>query len=723
MPTFYLLLSLLLCSFGLLNAQNNPSSAVLPAAAAANAPLNATATSKQSQALVQFLSCDWMLPGEVSGFLLLLEDGSEFDQVVLPQSNDYLLKIQTLNAKIRWAAAPNGLANIAVLELTALKQGNFEIEPIKVVNSNGQQFFSAKQQLKVVPLAQLKWYPIASSELSYGFLWQSSNNKPFCYETMQISYKLVLPTQISEVEPPNCSIANGALSRFNQSFMDVINEPNKPSSNLLFDGKRFDVRSYSATLTAHKPGKIELSNAMQLVYESRSVVSPRFGMQQQKIEHKLHFPLLDIEVEALPPGAPQDFSRLVGQYSLSAKSDVNKIGHNQAISLSITIEAKQAGPIGAEPVFSGSSQQWKQYPMQRLSDMSLQQAFFQQTLRPLTKVNEIPSYSLCYFDPKSRQYAYAKSAPIALEWVGAEEQISATQPVTPQAAKARLELQLDDLSAEALPPSIPPHSYLYAVLSLLLLALLRVFWLLLKPLKYAIGLLKARRNLKCTLLQSSDVRMWVRRMAAVLQKYPQLQKREEFAALLKDHDLYSFAPQAESQLQQIYDGNKRRRMSLLLLRLLASDQLMELAAGNGLKTPANALMLLLAGTLLFANASAGPSGSAAIDAAEQNPAAPNRITSLSLSSDTPFSEQLGSRFAVTSSRQAHYYYRQGNAAYKQGKLAEARRFWELSLLEQADFAAARHNLAVAQNLWGGDDYPGLFWQWSHLGKINYAWLR
>jgi len=716
MHLFYSFLALLFCGCGLLSAQNAPA----PAPAPAGSTAAATVANNKAQPLQQFLSCDWMMPGEVSGLLLVLEDGSEFDEVLLPQSSDYLLKLQSLNAKMRWASAPNGLANAAILELTALKEGNFVIDPIKVVSSNGQQFFSAKQQLKVLPLSGVKWHAIANSELSYGFLWQSSNNKPFCYETMQIGYKLILPNQISEVEAPNCSIANGALSRFNQRFMDVLNEPNKASSNLILDGKRYEVRSYSATLTAHQPGKIELSNAVQLVYESRSVVSPRFGQQQQKIEHKLQFPQLDIEVEALPEGAPADFSRLVGQYSLSAKSDVNKIGHNQAISVSINVEAKQTGPIGAEPVFSGSAQQWKQYPMQRLSDIALQQAAFQQTLRPLTKVQAIPAYSLCYFDPQSRRYLYAKSAPIALEWVGAEEQITAAQPSTPQAAELKLDLQLEALSAEALPPAIPPRGYVYAILSLLLLALLRGVWCLFKPLKRALAVGKARRQLKRGLLEGDDIRVWLRRMALLLQKYPQLQKRAEFAALLEDHNLYAFAPQGRQQLEGKYDQKTRRRMSLRLLAALGSPCVLELAAAKSFSLP-GVLLVLLVGLLPQTLRGEQTAPAASNPPTEQLPQA--NFSSLTLAGQAHWSEQLCGELALGSSRQAHYYWQQGNAAYKQGQVAEARRFWELSLIEQPDFAAARHNLALAQKLWGADDYPGLFWQWPHLGTINYAWLR
>ncbi|RJP90887.1 MAG: protein BatD [Desulfobacteraceae bacterium] len=145
---------------------------------------------------------------------------------------------------------------------------------------------------------------------------------------------------------------------------------------------------------------------------------------------------LDLEVKELPmAGRPEDFSGLVGDYSIAAEATPTTVNVGDPVTLTVAV----SGPEFLEPVELPPLQKQPdlirdfKVPSERAAgEISGDRKIFTHTIRPLrADVSAVPPLLLSYFDTRTETYQTARTAPIPLT-------VSPTRMVTAKDAEGLL---------------------------------------------------------------------------------------------------------------------------------------------------------------------------------------------------------------------------------------------------------------------------------------------
>jgi len=129
---------------------------------------------------------------------------------------------------------------------------------------------------------------------------------------------------------------------------------------------------------------------------------------------------LIIKVMELPTeNRPADFTGLVGQYSLATTANPVEVNIGDPITLDIMVTGSEYLDNVALPLLhnqSGLTGAFKVPEEMAPGEVRNQVKIFTQTIRAKhADVNEIPSISLSYFNPDTKQFEYARSEPIPIQ--------------------------------------------------------------------------------------------------------------------------------------------------------------------------------------------------------------------------------------------------------------------------------------------------------------------
>jgi len=250
-----------------------------------------------------------------------------------------------------------------------------------------------------------------------------SNLKPYVHE--QITYTLRL---FYRAEVRNLTLDQG----YDPLIKENLEEPR--SYSRVINGIKYQVHEMSVALFAGKPGSVTIPSALlgvDIVHRDRKgkrfqkldpfFTDPYFS-NIVKTEHKnLRTKPITLQIQPLPTqGRPENFSNLVGQFSLSAQVSRESIEAGNTTTLTLTVSGSgnpQAISLPT-PDFGPSLKVYNDQPeyKQNVAHGKINGTkVYKFALVPLKEGSlTLPPVSQSYFDPETGAYRTMQSAPISL---------------------------------------------------------------------------------------------------------------------------------------------------------------------------------------------------------------------------------------------------------------------------------------------------------------------
>jgi hypothetical protein len=136
-----------------------------------------------------------------------------------------------------------------------------------------------------------------------------------------------------------------------------------------------------------------------------------------------------VDVQALPAGAPADFTNAVGEFALEATVEPAETYVNEPVTLRVRVHG--VGNINVLPdptdISADAFPGWRVYDAQVTTDVSQDgnviqgEKTFERLLVPKTEGTlTIPAFALTYFDPESGTYQHAETAPLQVNVAAGE---------------------------------------------------------------------------------------------------------------------------------------------------------------------------------------------------------------------------------------------------------------------------------------------------------------
>jgi BatD DUF11 like domain len=252
------------------------------------------------------------------------------------------------------------------------------------------------------------------------------------------------------------SSING-LPKLNSDDFTLNNLTRQPEHNLkIIDGKQFTVYSWRTVLAAVKPGKFNLTFEVPATVRIRT--QPRrdsmlddllgdpflqniFGAAVQK-NITVTSPEIPFTVLALPTeNKPADFSGAVGNFKIS--TDISAPITTAGDPLTLRLHVTGAGNFDrVDSTMLAANNDWKTYDPKgtfKGSDpvgFHGEKTFEQPVIAAHPGTQTVPALSFSYFDPDTRHYETAHSAPLTVKVAPAADVASNEPPPTPGAAPA-----------------------------------------------------------------------------------------------------------------------------------------------------------------------------------------------------------------------------------------------------------------------------------------------
>jgi hypothetical protein len=222
------------------------------------------------------------------------------------------------------------------------------------------------------------------------------------------------------------------LSDDNFALNNLSHQPERTEK--LINGEPFVLLTWRSTLAVIKPGAFPLSAEVPLTVKIRtrpkreSSLDDRFGdpfwqnLFGATIPKDINVtsPAQELTVHELPAeGRPADFHGAIGTFSIA--SDVSPIKAD--VGDPLTLRMRVTGSGNFDRVDSSMLEhlgQWKTYPPKssfNTSDplaFSGMKSFEQPVIATKPGVQELPALTFSYFDPNSRRYETARSAPLSV---------------------------------------------------------------------------------------------------------------------------------------------------------------------------------------------------------------------------------------------------------------------------------------------------------------------
>jgi hypothetical protein len=260
-----------------------------------------------------------------------------------------------------------------ILSYKFIPQKSCVIEPIEV-EMNGKKELSNSVDIQVVPLSGAK-------DLDFILTLSSEKKELFVGETFDLTLTFKQRTDFGAVD-------SEFLAPQLKGFW--IKNESKPQS---YKDAKYTTTKLTYTMAPQRAGKLKISKA-QMRIASRSNKADSWGSWIPTIKWKTYFSNeLAIDVKPLPEGVT-----LVGDFSITATADKNEVNANEAVN--ITLEVLGDGNLedikSFKPFIEGVSVFDEKIVIQ---GTKLTQNIAFVTERDFT----IPSFSLKYFDPKTKE--------------------------------------------------------------------------------------------------------------------------------------------------------------------------------------------------------------------------------------------------------------------------------------------------------------------------------
>jgi hypothetical protein len=402
-------------------------------------------------ALVIFL---WALLGRASAEPSI---SSSLSEAVTDINHPVQLRIQVENARITRppTVSVNGLSisfagtssrtqilNLQASTLTVFtyiitpaREGVYEIPPVEI-STGGKTYRTTPLTLKVVHGSPNR--SVDSDNRPYFAELVVPKESAYVGEQIPIELRFYFTQRIQYQPYPQgqCPIIEG------EDF--VTRKYSEPvEKQLELDGRIYRVVIYRTALTGVKPGKLDLRSATQgfLIStpfgsrDSQGLADPFGSIQQQVVDLKTNGS--SIQIKPLPAAdRPADFSGAVGEFTLTASAQPNKVKTGDPVSMKVEIKGFGNFDRIEQPTLTGTDG-WHVYQptegTEAFDELGLSATkTFSYPLVPEKQVTALPVVRFCFFNPNSEKYVTLNSLPVSIEVQG--EQVPKDSIPTPATA-------------------------------------------------------------------------------------------------------------------------------------------------------------------------------------------------------------------------------------------------------------------------------------------------
>ena len=391
----------------------------------------------------------FVLSVEISG-----EAARDYEDPSLPEISDFARfqgsgnsqQLQIINGRVSSSHKIN-------FYFTATREGDFEIGPVKV-ESRGRMYSTQPVHLAIGPS------PAAGGKASTTtlrgdrelFVVASPHQRTaFQNEAVVITYKIYTRLSVS-------SFSIGRLPETAGFWVENYTLPQSPATATeIINGRRYTVATikkmavFPTTAGKKEIGPLRIECQVRVQRRTRSLFDDFFSRDLFGANKPVSVESNPVELEILPLPAeerPPGFDGVVGRFGISTRVKAESNRANQALSFRIKIEGEGNIQQLAEPKFE-LPESFEVYPpeiQQKLRYGALGVSG-QKTYEYVAIPRRAGSFSLepieiSYFDPRDRTYKTARSEPLSLEIVPADDSLAVD---TASLTKRELELVGQDI--------------------------------------------------------------------------------------------------------------------------------------------------------------------------------------------------------------------------------------------------------------------------------------
>ena len=221
------------------------------------------------------------------------------------------------------------------------------------------------------------------------------NQKPYISEGIEYRFRYLYTTVIPTVKPPTPSLPN-----FNGFVVEKLNDEQNTTANV--GGKTFYVQEYVRRLYPQKIGKILIG-------------SSELKLHLKGNPKTLKTKAIPINVQPLPEiGKPTNFSGAVGNFTISAHVDRNRLVVRNAFTLSLNIKGNGIIDNVTPPNIS-SMKGFRINPPSHVKGDTGNSIQFNYVVIPLEAGRlQIHAITLSFYNPTIKTYQTAKTKPIPI---------------------------------------------------------------------------------------------------------------------------------------------------------------------------------------------------------------------------------------------------------------------------------------------------------------------
>lgn len=544
--------------------------------------LTAILLSTAAAEITPIWSAQVAVPGEK--VVLYLVDPNVGEDVFFIHNRPTVERAQLQEMQPQAGVNPNDpdrtVAEVYPFLITPDQPGDLQVPDIEVQYKSGRKETVSIPPLPVLPTSDIKW---EESPIPYGVLWHTDVKDGYVDQPIRTAIKLFLPGNSVEAPlPPQLNSVGVKVSAFSPAVQGVaaIAHNNVGNSTAIARGQRWTTVNFNGTLTPFREGKADVAGKQLLIVR-------RSFFNAERLE--VNLPMLDVSALPLPPGEPANFAHAVGHFSIHASTNAKSLAINEPVEVEITVRGRNI-PAQMECPAPENAADWKLIPATRKPILGpngeMEGMVFSRLMRPTAEVGGIPSFSFGYYDPTSRNYRQATTAPIPLTWQKSDTAgpalvvRQATEP--PPAGDVPTEEMTDIYGyvPEDIAGSI--HSLPRRVLYLLYLPAVGVaLWLLIAHLRRRIAAGsadRARDRELDKLAKETDGLAFLRHLGAFIEtNIPPAAMTPDLQEILQTRDSEAFRPDAQTRIEETDRTRMIRSVRKALASLAGSAMLLLLA--------------------------------------------------------------------------------------------------------------------------------------------------
>ena len=346
------------------------------------------------------------MAGETAVLTITIEGGSPQSAETFPNTPGLILQYRGHSQNVTSINGQTSIKHLLSYSVTAAQPGQFVIPSIQVT-VDGTAY-----PTQPVSLTATKADP--SLQNRYAFL---RLNVP--KEEVYVGEVFPIELQLYVVDAENLQ----APQLKNDGFI-IHKQPEYTRSQAQVGNLLYSVLTFKMSLSAAKAGKLKLGPAeMSLVLRVRSRPDPNdvFGFMGRFERRPLTVasPAVEMNVLPLPSPAPPEFAGAIGAFTWSVAAHPTSVAAGDPITLKIAIKGRGNLDTLSLPTFDWP--QFKTYPPNSTVDSNDPLGIegtrnFEQVIVPQnTSVQEIPAFSLAYFDPAKKSYVTLASSAVPVQ--------------------------------------------------------------------------------------------------------------------------------------------------------------------------------------------------------------------------------------------------------------------------------------------------------------------